>query len=154
MTPQETPEIAQVTDLGAVVGALAEHDRFLVVTHENPDGDALGSMLAMTLGLQALGKNARMYVSGTAPLPAEFEFLPLGDLQRSLPEDVGERALLAVDCANERRIGPDPALLELAKVVIDVDHHHDNSRFGSLNLIVAEASSTAEIVRDLLWECS
>ena len=140
------------TDLEAVVDALASHDRFLVVTHENPDGDALGSMLAMTLGLRALGKDAVMYLAGTAPLPAEFDFMPLGELRRELPEDVGERVLLAVDCANARRLGQETAILDRAKVVVDVDHHHDNSRFGSSNLIVADASSTAEIVRDLLWE--
>ncbi len=140
------------TDLEAVADALAWHERFLVVSHENPDGDALGSMLAMTLGLRALGKDALMYLSGTAPVPAEFGFMPFDDLRRELPDDIGERVLLAVDCANARRIGRDPAILDLAKMVIDVDHHHDNTRFGSRNLIVADASSTAEIVHDLLVE--
>jgi phosphoesterase RecJ-like protein len=63
-----------------------------------------------------------------------------------------ERVLLAVDCANERRIGPDDEPLQRAKLVIDVDHHHDNSRFGAVNVVVPDASSTAEIVRDLLRE--
>src|SRR4051812_38326782 len=140
------------TDLDAVVEALSRHERFLVVSHENPDGDALGSMLAMTLGLRELGKDAVMYLAGDAPLPAEFGFLELADLRREVPDDVGERVLLAVDCANARRIGRDPALLDQAKVVVDVDHHHDNTRFGATNLIVADASSTAEIVRDVLRE--
>ena len=65
---------------------------------------------------------------------------------------MGERVLLAVDCANERRIGPDSEPLDRAKLVIDVDHHHDNSRFGAVNLVVPDASSTAEIVRDLMRE--
>src|SRR5215210_3178218 len=133
------------TDLHDVVDVLGEHDRFLVVTHENPDGDALGSLLGMTLGLRALGKDAQMYLSGDAPLPGEFGFMPLGELSREPPADLGDRVLLALDCANERRIGPDPVLLDRAKLVVDVDHHHDNTRFGSANLIVAEASSTAEI---------
>jgi phosphoesterase RecJ-like protein len=60
--------------------------------------------------------------------------------------------LLAVDCANERRIGEDPEAVARAAIVVDVDHHHDNSRFGDVNLVVPEASSTAEIVRDLLRE--
>ena len=59
--------------------------------------------------------------------------------------------LLAVDAANERRIGPEPPV-ERAKLVLDVDHHHDNSRFGDVNLIVPDASSTAEIVREILRE--
>ena len=109
-------------------------------------------MLAMTLGLRAHGKDARHVPRRLVALPAEFGFLELDEVLRELPEDIGERALVAVDCANARRIAQDPALLDLARVVVDVDHHHDNTRFGSANLIVAEASSTAEIVRDLLWE--
>jgi bifunctional oligoribonuclease and PAP phosphatase NrnA len=85
-------------------------------------------------------------------LPAELGFMPLDELVRVPPGDLEERVLLAVDCANARRLGPEPALLERAKLVVDVDHHHDNTRFGSVNLVVADASSTAEIVRDLLRE--
>jgi phosphoesterase RecJ-like protein len=140
------------TDLNAVVDALRTNDRFLVVTHENPDGDALGSMLGATLGLRALGKDAVMLLAGEAPLPGEYRFLPLDDLLRTVPDDAGERVLLAVDCANESRLGDVPGLLERAPLVIDVDHHHDNTRFGTVNLVVPEASSTAEVVRDLLRE--
>ena len=139
-----------MNDVQAVADAIKENDRFLVVTHENPDGDALGSMLGITLALRAMGKDAAMFLSGTAPTPGEYRFLELDGLVRELPEDVGERVLLAVDCANERRIGPELAPVERAKLVLDVDHHHDNSRFGDLNLIVDDASSTAEIVRDIL----
>jgi phosphoesterase RecJ-like protein len=138
------------SDLGAVADVIRSNDRFLVATHENPDGDALGSMLGLTLALRALGKDVAMFLAGGAPTPAEYRFLALDGLVRELPPDVAERVLLAVDCANERRIGPDPEIVERAKLVVDVDHHHDNSRFGDLNLIVDEASSTAEILRDLL----
>jgi bifunctional oligoribonuclease and PAP phosphatase NrnA len=140
------------TDLQAVTTALRAHERFVVTTHENPDGDALGSLLGAALGLRALGKDVVMYLSGDVPLPSEYGFLPLEDLQRELPADTEDRVLLALDCANEGRIGLSPAPLERAKLVIDVDHHHDNSRFGAINLVVADASSTAEIVRDLLRE--
>ena len=92
-------------DVKTVADAIRENDRFLVVTHENPDGDALGSMLAMTLGLRALRKDVVMYLSGSAPTPAEYRFLDLDDVRRELPDDLAERVLLAVDCANDRRIG-------------------------------------------------
>ena len=140
------------TDFGAVLDALRSNERFVVVTHENPDGDALGSMLGATLGLRTLGKDVVMYLAGDAPLPGEFGFLPFGELRRELPEDLEERVLLAVDCANERRIAPERDAVKRARLVLNVDHHHDNSRFGDANLIVADASSTAEIVRDLLSE--
>jgi bifunctional oligoribonuclease and PAP phosphatase NrnA len=149
MTHEEMPTL---TDLQAVLEALRSNDRFLVVTHENPDGDALGSMLGATLGLRELGKDAVMFLAGEAPMPGEYGFLPLGEVARSVPEDVGERVLLALDCANERRLGADRSVIQRAKLVVDVDHHHDNNRFGGVNLVVDDASSTAEIVRDLLRE--
>ncbi len=93
-----------------------------------------------------------MYLSGRAPLPAEYRFLSLAGLGHDLPADLAERVLLATDCANERRIGEDTAFVHGAATVVNIDHHHDNSRFGSINLIVDEASSTAEIVRDILRE--
>ncbi|HVU79659.1 MAG TPA: bifunctional oligoribonuclease/PAP phosphatase NrnA [Gaiellaceae bacterium] len=145
-------ETTQKTELAAVADAIRAHDRFVVVTHENPDGDALGSLLGLTLGLRELGKDVVMYLAGDAPLPREYVFLDLRELTRELPADVAERVLLAVDCANERRIGESRDPVERTKLVVDIDHHHDNSRFGDVNLIVADASSTAEIVRDVLGE--
>ncbi|MEP6910828.1 MAG: bifunctional oligoribonuclease/PAP phosphatase NrnA [Actinomycetota bacterium] len=139
-------------ELGAVADAIRSHDRFLVTTHENPDGDALGSLLAAKLGLDALGKDAVMYLSGDTPLPREYAWMPLGNLRRSVPDDAAGRVLLALDCANESRLGPDPEVLASAPLVVNVDHHHDNSRFGGVNLVVGDASSTGEIVRDLLRE--
>jgi phosphoesterase RecJ-like protein len=139
-------------DLRAAVDALRAADRCLVVTHENPDGDALGSMLALALGLRSLGVDAEMYLSGEAATPGEYGFLDLSDLRRRLPDDLEGRLLVAVDCANERRLGPRDEAFRRAASVVDIDHHHDNSRFGAVNLIVADASSTAEIVRDVLAE--
>src|SRR5215204_2750471 len=98
-------------DLERVVDALRAHDRFLVTTHENPDGDALGSLLAMTLALRALGKDVFMYLTGPAPLPQEYHFMPLEALSRELPRDLADRVLVAVDCANESRLGPDLRIL-------------------------------------------
>src|SRR5713226_6562655 len=132
MTSSQTTT-TQKADLEAVVDALRSHDRFLVTTHENPDGDALGSLLAMTLALRQLGKDAYMYIAGQAPLPGEYAFMPLEELHRELPADASERILLAVDCANESRLGPDPEILHAARFTIDIDHHHDNTRFGNVN---------------------
>jgi len=139
-------------DLAAVADAIRNHDRFLVTTHENPDGDALGSLLATKLGLEQIGKDVCIVLLTEAPLPGEYGFMDLASLARRLPDDTGDRVLLAVDCANESRLGPDPEVLQHAPFVVNIDHHHDNSRFGDLNLVVADASSTGEIVRDLFRE--
>ena len=148
-----SPQTTQTkSDQKALVDALRRNDRFLLITHENPDGDALGSILAVKLILDALGKDSVMYLSGQAPLPAEYKFMPLDELRRTLPDDVADRVLFALDCANESRLGDGQAALESAPLVLNLDHHHDNSRFGSVNLVLAEASSTGEIVRDVARE--
>ena len=140
------------SDLSAVAEAIREHDRFLLAVHENPDGDALGSLLAAKLTLDALGKDSVMFLPGQAPLPAEYKFMPLEDVRRELPDDVEERVLFALDCANESRLGSGQEAIDRAQLVLNVDHHHDNSRFGNVNVVVADASSTGEIVRDLMDE--
>jgi phosphoesterase RecJ-like protein len=144
--------MTQTTDLQAVAEALRAHDRFLVVTHENPDGDALGSLVATTVALRQLGKDVEMFLSGSSAIPQEYSFMQLDGVLRELPADVAERVLVAVDCAKADRIGPDPAPVEQTKLVIDIDHHHDNTRFGAVNLIVSDASSTGEVLRDVFAE--
>src|SRR2546423_7142552 len=145
-SPQTT-----ASELTAVAGAIRGHDRFILTTHENPDGDALGSLVAAKLALEQLDKDTVMVLHGDAPLPGEYAFMPLDGLQRRWPDDVAERVLLAVDCANESRIA-DPEVLGRVPLSINVDHHHDNTRFGRINLIVADASSTGEVLRDLFRE--
>jgi phosphoesterase RecJ-like protein len=106
----------------------------------------------MKLSLEALGKDSVMYVGGDLALPPEYAFMPLDGLSRTLPDDVAERVILALDSATAPRTQLPPELLEAAPLTIDVDHHHDNTRYGRINLIVPEASSTGEIIRDLLTE--
>jgi phosphoesterase RecJ-like protein len=150
MSSPQTTTIA--TELAQAAEAIRGGERFLVTTHENPDGDALGSMLAMKLALDQLGKDSSMLLVGDAPLPGEYSFMPLEGLVRHVPDDASQRILLTLDCANESRIGPDPEVLQLSPLVVNIDHHHDNSRFGDVNVIDAKASSTGELLRDLFRE--
>jgi phosphoesterase RecJ-like protein len=85
-------------------------------------------------------------------LPPDYEFMALDGLHRELPPDAASRVVLALDSATAPRTRIPPEVLEAAPLVIDVDHHHDNTRYGAINLVVPEASSTGEIVRDLLRE--
>ena len=84
-------------------------------------------------------------------VPSDLEFLPApGEIfAPELPDDIGERVLVAVDCATERRMWAEP-VHEAARLVINIDHHQDNTRFGDLNLIEPEASSTAEVLVGVL----
>src|SRR6266508_198611 len=145
-SPQTT-----ASELAAVADAIRDHMQFILTTHENPDGDALGSLLAAKLALDQLDKDTVMVLHGDAPLPGEYAFMPLAELQRRWPADVAERVLVALDCANESRIA-DPEVLGRVPLSIDIDHHHDNTRFGQINLIVPDASSTGEVLRDLFRE--
>ena len=140
----------QTSELAAVADTLRDHDRLLLVTHENPDGDALGSIIGLKLGLDELGKDATMFLGGDTDPPQEYSFLQLDDLVRSLPEDAETRLLVALDCASASRMGLPDGALERAPLSVNIDHHHDNTRFARINLVVADASSTGEIVRDLL----
>jgi phosphoesterase RecJ-like protein len=141
-------------DMQAVVTALRENDRFTVTSHEAPDGDALGSLLATELALKQLGKDVVMFLGGEAPLPGEYRFLELEQigLQRTRPADLGERVLVALDCASSNRVGAEAGLVEAAPFTVNIDHHHDNPRFGDVNLIVADASSTGEVLADVFRE--
>src|ERR671922_1540075 len=114
--------------LRPVAAAIREHDRFLLTTHENPDGDSLGSILALQLALRQLGKDSVMYLQGTTPLPKEYEFMELNELRRGPPPDPDGRVVVALDCANERRPRPQPTLLKKAPLVPDNHHHHQKPR--------------------------
>ena len=137
-------------DLNAVLAVLREHDRFVVTSHDNPDGDAIGSLLAMHLALGALGKDSLMVMGGPAPIPDEYGFLALErhGLLREAPADLTGRVLVAVDCAQESRIVA-ATLLEGAPLTVNIDHHHDNTRFGDVDLVVEDASSTGEVLADV-----
>ncbi|HEY1275496.1 MAG TPA: bifunctional oligoribonuclease/PAP phosphatase NrnA [Thermoleophilaceae bacterium] len=130
-----------------VVAELREAEKLLLTTHENPDGDALGSLVGMHLILQQLGKDSVMYMSPDEfPLPWEYRFFTFDeDLVGEPPSDVDERTIVFLDCGNIDRM-PVDFLQADGLHILNIDHHHDNTRFGTVNLVDAEASCTAEIV--------
>jgi phosphoesterase RecJ-like protein len=144
--------VSIATERDEILEELRTADKLLLTTHENPDGDALGSLLAMHLILQQLGKDSLMFLSGNNfPLPYEYRHMPLQDVLREPPEDMEDRTVLFLDCGNIDRMPVD--FLQHAGVHrLNIDHHHDNTRFGSANLVVPDASSTAEIVYGLAKE--
>jgi bifunctional oligoribonuclease and PAP phosphatase NrnA len=144
--------VSIATERYEILEELRSADKLLLTTHENPDGDALGSLLATHLILQQLGKDSLMFLSANNfPLPYEYRHMPLDDVMQEPPDDVDERTVLFLDCGNIDRMPVD--FLQHAGVHrLNIDHHHDNTRFGSANLVVPEASCTAEIVFDLAKE--
>jgi len=134
-----------------VVERLLAAQRFLVTTHKNPDGDALGSLLAMEGLLRALGKEVAVAISpADLPPPPEYRHLQLPRSDGRLPTDLADYTVVALDCGNLDRL-PDERLARAGQL-INIDHHHDNTRFGEVNLVEPTASCTAEIVFSLFQE--
>jgi phosphoesterase RecJ-like protein len=137
------------SDIERVSAELLARDRFLLTAHEGPDGDALGSLLGMHQLLTQLGKDSVMFLAAKEfPLPIEYRFLPLEEVFHEPPADMADRTVVFLDCGNIDRM-PVDFLTAGANDVINIDHHHDNTRFGDFNLVEVEASCTAEIVYDL-----
>ncbi len=137
------------SDLDAVVDELRAADRFLLTTHEGPDGDALGSLLAMHHVLRQTGKDSVMFLGAKEfPLAIEYRFLPLEEVFHEPPADVVDRTLVFLDCGNIDRM-PVEFLRRDGARLVNIDHHHDNTRFGTVNLVDTEASCTAEIVLEV-----
>jgi phosphoesterase RecJ-like protein len=135
---------------GEVLRELRDGDRFLLVTHENPDGDALGSLVGLQGILRSLGKDTLMYVAPTdLPLPYEYAWLDMDGMVSVPPVDIATRTVVFLDCGNIDR-NPVVELREEGRRILNLDHHHDNTLFGDVNLVVPEASSTSEIVWDIM----
>jgi phosphoesterase RecJ-like protein len=133
-----------------VLEHLRGDQRFVLASHENPDGDALGSLTAMQGLLVALGKDSQMFVSpDDLPLPQEYQglFTLEGMIQRP-PADIAERTVVFLDCGNIDRNSA--SVLRDGAHLLNIDHHHDNTHFGTLDYVVDDASCTAEIVWDLM----
>jgi phosphoesterase RecJ-like protein len=152
MTLNTTTEELIAGDMAEVLEELRAATKLIVVTHENPDGDALGSLVGMQKLLLALGKDSLIFIdAGELPLPYEYRFLPLDGLVSQPPPDLDERTIVFLDCGNLER-NPAEALQRVGGTnhILNIDHHHDNTRFGTANLVLPSASCTAEIVWELI----
>jgi bifunctional oligoribonuclease and PAP phosphatase NrnA len=133
-----------------VLDEVREGERFVLVTHEHPDGDAIGSLVGMHGLLRLLGKDAVMFMAASElPLPYEYRGFDLTDVRTQPPADLAERTIVFLDCGNIDRNPADAFKVEGAHI-LNIDHHHDNTRFGTVNHVVEDASCTAEIVWDLM----
>jgi phosphoesterase RecJ-like protein len=126
-------------EIGRARRRIASANHVAVVSHERPDGDAVGSVLAAALSLRLAGKQAEaVFPDG---LPARYRFLPgAATVRRDLPP--GTDLILTVDCSTLDRLGP----TALAVPVINIDHHPTNTMFGQVNLVDSQASATAELL--------
>jgi phosphoesterase RecJ-like protein len=143
------PENGDRSSREQALDALRNADKLIVVTHENPDGDALGSLVAMQEILVSLGKDSHAFIDEhELPLPNEYRFLPLDGVLTTPPADLEQRTIVFLDCGSLER-NPAEAFRSAGQIV-NIDHHHDNTLFGTVNLVDSQASCTAEIIWDLM----
>ena len=131
-----------------VLERIREDARFVLATHENPDGDALGSLVGMQGLLEQLGKHSEIFIApDDLPLPLEYRIFSMESLIQAPPADIATRTVVFLDCGNIDRNSA--RVLRDGAHLINIDHHHDNTSFGTLNYVEPSASCTAEIVWDL-----
>ena len=132
-----------------VLERIREDSSFVLAAHESPDGDALGSLVGMQGLLSALGKDSAMFIApDDLPLPHEYRIFSLDGLIQAPPADIAERTVVFLDCGNIDRNSA--SVLRDGRHLLNIDHHHDNTLFGTLDYVVPAASCTAEIVWDLM----
>ncbi len=130
--------------------ALRSAGHVTVCAHVNPDGDAIGSILGITLALRAAGIDARPILAEDVSPPPAYDFLPAYDELALADRDVRPDVLLALDTTDAPRLGLNAGLLERARTVIVIDHHPDNACFGDVNVVDASAPSVGSMIWDLL----
>jgi phosphoesterase RecJ-like protein len=132
-----------------IINQIKKAQHILLASHSDPDGDAVSSLLALGLALSKLDKKTTLY--NASPIPAVYRFLPsveciVTHIKNAKTYDVA----LILDCGDLSRIGQASALVNQIPVIINIDHHISNTGFGCMQLVDAQACSTAEIVYRLI----
>ncbi|MEA4925385.1 MAG: DHH family phosphoesterase [Syntrophomonadaceae bacterium] len=129
---------------------IKQKDNYLLVGHSIPDGDCVGSLIGLYLGLLSLGKKVQMLLQD--PVPSIYGYLAGCDAIRSVRElQEPFDNVIFLDCSDEERVGDQAAnILAGRKFAVNIDHHLSNTAFGNLNYVDGQSSSTAELVYELL----
>lgn len=132
-----------------IIHRLTTSNRILLASHANPDGDAIGALLAAGLSLKKLGRSVTLY--NESPIPAVYQFLPAVEMiHNRLPDPGAFDTAMILDCGDLGRIGSAADSIAAISVTINIDHHITNTRFGSHQLIDVDACATSEIVYRLV----
>jgi phosphoesterase RecJ-like protein len=131
--------------MNELVRQLKTSRRVLVASHANPDGDAIGSLIAMGLALIAMGKETVMY--NESQIPAVYRFLPMVDrVVRKIHDPSRFDTAVILDCGNMDRVGKEAKAISAIPMIVNVDHHVTNTGFGHVRLVDESACATAEIL--------
>ena len=132
-----------------ILQRLTNSSRVLLASHANPDGDAIGALLATGLSLDKLGCEVVLY--NESSIPAVYQFLPAVDrIQNHLTDPQRFDTAVILDCGELGRVGSAAAIITDIPTLINIDHHTTNTRFGQYRLVDVEACATSEIVYRLI----
>lgn len=132
-----------------IVEAIRENSSFLISSHVQPDGDAIGCALALGLVLKQMGKEACVKFPGSIPVPHPYEFLSGGEMVVTDDSCPVCDAFVAMECPSLDRLGDVEPVAKEAAVLLNIDHHLDNDMFGTANLVERDASACATILYKL-----
>lgn len=134
------------------IEAIKSNRRFLITAHVNLEGDSLGSQLAMKELLMGMGKEA--FILDSDAVPEHYRFLPkAGEVSNNLDKIKDFDAVVVLDCPTLNRTGKVKEIIaKKAKLVINIDHHISNEKFGDINWVDSNASSAGEMVYRLFKE--
>jgi phosphoesterase RecJ-like protein len=135
--------------MNQIIHHLKNSNNLFLATHTNPDGDAIGSLIAMGLSLEALNKRTTLY--NESPIPAVYRFLPFADriVQYVDKANIYDTAII-LDCSDLERIGKAVSMVNKIPIIINIDHHITNTCYGDFQLIKTSACATTEIVYNLM----
>lgn len=144
MNPRTNTSLAELAEL------FRQHEKFAVLSHYRPDGDAIGSSLAVGLALQKLGKTVR--ILNEDPVPKTLKFLPGSELIEQPNEPIDAEIIIAVDCANKERLGAKSiaAVSGEGRKWVNIDHHRSNEGYGDFHYIDSVSPATGQILYDFL----
>jgi len=136
--------------MNQIIQHLKNRNHFLLVSHTGPDGDAIGSLIAMGLALDTLNKQITLY--NESPIPAVYRFLPSINRVVSHIDKEDYEAAIILDCGELERVGGAVADIRRIPIIINIDHHITNTHFGDYQLVDTSACATAEIVYHMIKE--
>ena len=132
-----------------VIQHIKDGQHLLIASHAEPDGDAVGCLLALGLALRKFGKKATLY--NASPIPAVYRFLPgVDQIEQQIETAHPYDTAIMLDCGDLIRVGEAAATISQIPMIINIDHHVSNTGFGHIQLIDTSACATAEIVHRLI----
>ncbi len=127
------------------IDVIENSKNIFIASHVNPDGDNMGSMLALALALKKAGKNVVVLKSDT--IPEDYKFLPGIQLIQEYRQELGNiDVFIALDTSDEERLGDNLSLLKKANCIINIDHHITSTGFGDINIVDGKAAATGELI--------